>query len=54
MKEWPDEWKIVSNDLGVWVKHVPSNTGWKVTSDISLRQKEDLLAQTYQRLHETD
>jgi len=54
MNEWSDEWKIVSNDLGVWVKHVPSNTGWKVAPYSALMQKDDELSRTYRRLHESD
>jgi len=50
--EFPDTWKVVSNDSGVWVKHVPSDKAWKVAPARALTVKDDKLARTYQRLHE--
>ena len=52
--EWSNEWTIVSNELGVWAKHVPSNMGWKVAPASALEAKDDKLARTYQRLHGTE
>jgi len=52
--EFSDEWTVVSNDRGVWVKHVPSNEAWRLAPASALEAKDDRLARTYQRLQETD
>ena len=49
--EWSDEWTVVSNDRGVWVKHVPTGKGWQLAPASALEVKDDKLARTYQRLH---
>jgi len=52
--EWPDDWIVVSNDRGVWVKHAPSRKGWKVAPASALESKDDRLARTYRRVQEVD
>jgi len=54
MKEWRDEWTIVSNDSGVWVKYAPSGEAWRLAPARTLRVKDDTLSQTYRRLHGSD
>jgi len=48
--QWPDEWTIVSNSTGVWVKHVPSGEAWKLAPADVLDVKDDRLARTYRQL----
>ena len=54
MIEWPDEWTIVSNEKGVWVRHESSSEAWRLVSTTSLRDHDDGLAQTYRQLHGCD
>jgi len=54
MKEWPDEWTIVSNDRGVWVAHMPSGQAWRLAPASALQAKDDRLAQTYREVMDID